>query len=198
RPSCALVPCNTYPSPSSVPMRAAVSTTTSHGAPPTSFSRIAPTAPNAPSIAIPVSASKRDARVLTRPFAAPAQSRFTAIAREPRAARSLVGFRAGNPDDALPLDDVVGKEAAESVRRHLHRDRALLPPVGAHVGPHPAPGNLRVQPIDDRARRALRRDEPEPDHRFVAGHACLFDRCHRGQHRPPARAGFLRPLHLSG
>ncbi len=81
RPIGAMLPATMSPSRSSDSSSAAVRMIASHGAPDASCSRIAPTAPNCPSMAAPAAARNSGASAATRPLAAPALRRVSGIMR---------------------------------------------------------------------------------------------------------------------
>ena len=78
--------------------------------------------------------------------------------------------------------NVAGHEARKLLRRHRHRQSALLGPRFSHIGPARYLCDLRTQTIDDIARRVLRRHDPQPDHRVAARHSGFGHRRNIGQH----------------
>src|SRR5690349_6631445 len=132
--------------------------TTSAGSPPTNFSSIAPTAPKWPATSTPASAARR----VTRPLEAPAamKASFTIPL--------LVLLGARDLHDARPFLHVLAQVFVEFLRRHRHGDGALLRPFALHFGRIHDARDLRVELVDHRARRSLRRHDAEPDRRLVS------------------------------
>src|ERR1700682_1019145 len=85
----------------------------------------------------------------------------------------LVRFGARDLDDALPLRDVVDDVAAELLRIHFHRDRALAGPIVAHLGTSDNSGDLGIESPYDFRWCTFRRHNAKPDHRLVSGYAHL-------------------------
>ena len=63
---------------------------------------------------------------------------------------------------------------------------APVRPFALHFGGADDLRDLGVEAVDDRRAAFLRRDEPEPDRRLVAGHAGLADGRNVGQHASSA------------
>src|ERR1017187_8781508 len=85
----------------------------------------------------------------------------------------LIRLGAGNPDDALPLRDIVDDIATELFRSHFHCDRTLARPLIEHVRPPDDCRDLGVEAPHNVRGRALGGHHAKPDHRFVSRDARL-------------------------